>query len=145
MKKIVTKSADETQSLAYDYTSKLEKGQVVCFQGDLGAGKTTFIQGILSFLGAEKPYTSPTFVIMKKYSVEHAIIKNVYHIDAYRIDDQALLELGWDEIVKDDKNLVLVEWPEKIKNSIPENSQLIKFKWVDENSRKIIFSKILNY
>lgn len=139
MKKIITKSANETQQLAYDYTAKLEKGQVVCFQGDLGAGKTTFIQGMLAVLNAEGPYTSPTFVIMKRYEVNHDIIKNVYHIDAYRINDQALLELGWDEIVRDPKALVLLEWPEKIKKSIPQNAQLIKFKWIDENSREIEF------
>ncbi len=139
MKTIITNSAKETQQLAFDYTSKIGKGQVVCFQGDLGAGKTTFIQGMLNFLDAEKPYTSPTFVIMKKYEVNHDIIKNVYHIDAYRIDDDALFELGWDEIIEDPKSLVLLEWPEKIEKSIPKDAQLIKFKWIDENSREIEF------
>ena len=141
MKKIITNSAKETQQLAFDYTLKIAKGQVVCFQGDLGAGKTTFIQGMLNFLNAEKPYTSPTFVIMKKYQVKHVIIKNVYHIDAYRIDDNSLFDLGWDEIVRDPKSLVLLEWPEKIEKSIPKDAQLIKFKWIDENSREIDFSK----
>ncbi|MCK4635719.1 MAG: tRNA (adenosine(37)-N6)-threonylcarbamoyltransferase complex ATPase subunit type 1 TsaE [Candidatus Moranbacteria bacterium] len=140
MKKIITKSAKETQQLAFDYTKKIEKGQVVCFQGELGAGKTTFIQGILKSLNAKGPYTSPTFVIMKKYDVKHAIIDTVYHIDAYRIDHSALFDLGWEEIIQNKKALILLEWPEKIEKSLPKNARLIKFKWIDENSRELVFS-----
>lgn len=138
MQKFISNSVQETQDIALYISSKIEKSQVICFQGNLGAGKTTFIQSVLNFFKAEKPYTSPTFVIMKKYLVENEFIETIYHIDAYRIDSLALKELGWEELVQTPKTLILLEWPEKVSEIIPKNAQYVDIKWISENSREIV-------
>jgi tRNA threonylcarbamoyladenosine biosynthesis protein TsaE len=122
---------------------------IICLSGDLGAGKTTFTQGLLKGLKVKGPYTSPTFVIMKHYK------NNIYHFDAYRVAANDILNLGWEEIIGDKKNIVIVEWADRIKKIIPKNSLWIKFEWVGpprvdkrsprveagEKERKIIFGK----
>ncbi|MDZ4385535.1 MAG: tRNA (adenosine(37)-N6)-threonylcarbamoyltransferase complex ATPase subunit type 1 TsaE [Candidatus Moranbacteria bacterium] len=138
-------------SIARSQSPILGGAFVFCLEGDLGAGKTTFTQGVLKGLGAEGPYTSPTFLIMKEYNLQDTKykkqetkkfkIRNIYHIDAYRVGAEDVLSLGWEEIIADPKNVVIVEWPEKIARILPENSIRIKFEWLDENQRKITFGK----
>lgn len=114
---------------------------VVCMEGDLGAGKTTFTQGLLKGLKVKGPYTSPTFVVMKEYRLQTTNYKlqTVYHIDAYRINEKDLQNLGWEELIAEPKNIIIVEWSERVKKILPKNSLKIKFEWVDENKRKISF------
>lgn len=140
MEKFTTTSKTQTQKLGAELAKELmgacppkRRGEVICLSGDLGAGKTTFTQGLLKGLKIKGPYTSPTFVVMKKYN-------NIYHIDAYRIRDKDLLELGWKEMIADKKNIIIVEWAERVKKVIPKDSLWIKFKWVDENKRELKFS-----
>ena len=115
---------------------------VILLQGELGAGKTTFSQFLLRELGARGPFTSPTFVIMKKYEVDKNKkempdgkiktdfhFKDVYHLDCYRVDEESVLDLGWEEIIADQNNLILVEWPERIKKIWPKKYWLLKFKY----------------
>jgi len=134
MQEIITKSFQETQKLGEEFSAKIQDGGVLCLEGGLGAGKTTFAQGLLKGLDCEGPFTSPTFVLMKKYK------DNIYHLDAYRIDETSLDALGWEELISDKKNIIIVEWSERIKTRIPENANWIKFRWVDENKRKINFN-----
>ncbi len=141
MKKIITKNAEETKKLGMEIADKFQGGEIICLEGDLGAGKTTFSQGLLQGLGAEGPYTSPTFVVMKEYKTKS---RNVYHIDAYRINKEDVLELGWEELVADKSNVIILEWPEKIKKIIPENSLWIKFRHLDKNKREIIYRPFVN-
>ncbi len=153
-KEIITNNFQETQRLGTELAHKLQGGEVICLEGDLGSGKTTFTQGLLAGLGVEGPYTSPTFLIMKHYKKEFPIsnfqfpnksqkansqIQNIYHVDAYRIGPDDLLNLGWEEIIADKKNVVIVEWAERIKDILPEDCLKIKFEWMDEKRRKIIF------
>ncbi len=133
MKKIITASAEETNKLGKDFAKKNLGGKIICLEGDLGAGKTTFAQGLLAGLGARGPYTSPTFLIMKKY-------QNVYHLDAYRVDAESVLDLGWEEIITDENNIIIVEWPERIRKIIPTKAIWIKFKWIEKNKRSISFN-----
>ncbi len=161
-KELIIKSKQETQRLAVDFLDWLGNENVVLLFGDLGAGKTTFAQGVLEALGAEGPFTSPTFVVMKEYALESgkekvvssekvsnsktqariSQFKKVYHWDCYRIDDKGALELGWEEIIRNRENLVLVEWPEKIKAVWPESFAKMKFELVSESERKVSFVKI---
>ncbi len=141
MKKIITKNAEETKKLGMGIADKFQGGEIICLEGDLGAGKTTFSQGLLQGLGAEGPYTSPTFVVMKEYKTKS---RNIYHIDAYRINKEDVLELGWEELVADKSNVIILEWPEKIKKIIPENSLWIKFRHLDKNKREIIYRPFVN-
>lgn len=111
---------------------------IICLEGELGSGKTTFTQGLLKGLKVKGPYTSPTFVIMKKYK------SNIYHFDAYRIKDKDILNLGWEEIVADNPpaggNIIIIEWADRIRKIIPKGAVWIKFAWVDENKRKLTFN-----
>ena len=134
METIITKSSKETQELGRKLAGKMQGGEVVCLFGELGSGKTTFTQGFLKALGAKGPYTSPTFLIMKQYKLKD---ETIYHIDAYRVGEKDVANLGWEEIIADKKNVVIVEWAERIKSIVPKNALWIKFEWVSGEERKI--------
>jgi tRNA threonylcarbamoyladenosine biosynthesis protein TsaE len=89
---------------------------IVCLFGEVGAGKTTLTQSIAQSLGIDETITSPTFVIQKEYKViRHNWIKNMIHIDAYRLDNKQDLEyLGWDTLIQNPQNLIIIEWPEMV-------------------------------
>lgn len=136
MRSYITKSPRETQSLAKKLAPSLKNG-VWILSGDLGGGKTTFIQGIIRSLGYKKRVVSPTFVLMKVYPIKTG---KICHIDAYRIKNpRDLLGLGAAEYFKDKKCLVLIEWGEKMESILPRHKK-ITFKVIDENSRKITIS-----
>ena len=142
MKKFITNSNKQTQKLGETLAKELKGGEIICLSGDLGAGKTTFTQGLLKELKIKGPHTSPTFVILKKYEIRFARyeIRNVYHIDAYRIKDKDLLGLGWKELIADKNNIIIIEWAENVKKIIPKNALWIRFKWLDRNEREIKFN-----
>jgi len=136
-KKIIAKNREETFDLGFSWAEKIQDGGILCLTGDLGSGKTTFSQGLLKGLGVEETVNSPTFVVMKNYSVGN---KNIYHIDTYRMESENdIIDLGWEEIISNEKNIVIIEWPEKIKKIIPKKAIRIDFKWLGENEREIIF------
>jgi tRNA threonylcarbamoyladenosine biosynthesis protein TsaE len=137
MHKIITNNNRETQKLGEILAEEIQGGEIICMTGDLGSGKTTFTQGILKGLKVKGPYTSPTFVVIKRYKLK---LKNIYHIDAYRVKVKDILDLGWKEIIADPKNVVIIEWAEKIKKIIPKNAVWINFIWKGENEREIIIS-----
>ena len=99
--------------------------------GNLGAGKTTFIQAFAKGLGIKAKVTSPSFVLMKNY-------KNFYHIDCYRIKNHKdILALDFKEIISNPKNIIMIEWAEKIRKILPKDAIWIKFKIINKNQRKI--------
>lgn len=136
MKTFITTGSKQTQELGKMLAQEILDIQcpspIICLTGELGSGKTTFTQGLLKGLKVASPYTSPTFVIVKKYK------NNIYHFDAYRVTAKDILNLGWEEIITDSKNIVIIEWADRIKKIIPKKSLQISFKWIDNNSRKII-------
>ncbi|KKT87094.1 MAG: hypothetical protein UW87_C0042G0004 [Candidatus Moranbacteria bacterium GW2011_GWC2_45_10] len=95
MQKIITENSEQTRELAKLLALEIRGGEIICLSGDLGAGKTTFTQGLLEGLGVEGPYTSPTFAIMKEYRLQTTNYKlqTVYHIDAYRVEEKDILDL----------------------------------------------------
>ena len=140
----VSKSLKETEDLAKMFVLSLKpqknKATVVCLFGDLGAGKTTFVQNVAKILGVEEHITSPTFVIMKNYNLlgGRKKYKSLVHIDAYRLEKGKELKLlGWKDIIKDSKNLVLIEWPENVDEVLPKDFIRIDFDHIDENTRSI--------
>jgi tRNA threonylcarbamoyladenosine biosynthesis protein TsaE len=139
-KEFTTENSNQTQKLGQTLADELRGGEVICLSGELGAGKTTFTQGLLRGLGVEGPYTSPTFVIMKHYKNQN---NNIYHLDAYRVSGNDIIDLGWKEIAGDKSNVIIVEWADRIAGIIPKDALWIEFEWKDENRRKIVFkSKI---
>lgn len=126
--------------LAKKIVSSLGEINLVLLRGDLGAGKTTLVQHTLDCLGAEGPFTSPTFVIMKRYAIESEKYDFIYHLDCYRVGEQDILDLGWEEIVGDPRNLVFVEWPEKIWGIIKKEHVLIDIEITDKLKRTLDIS-----
>lgn len=148
----ITNSPQETKKLAQKMASGLKGGEILCLSGDLGAGKTTFTQGLLKALGAEGPYTSPTFTILKEYQVKSEELKEkslspeifnislIYHIDAYRIKSDDLRELGFLDFAGKTNTVTIIEWPENVQDIIPKSAMWLNFEWIDENRRKITLS-----
>jgi tRNA threonylcarbamoyladenosine biosynthesis protein TsaE len=140
MEKFFIKNEKETSKLAkilakevLKIISKKKNALVVGLEGDLGAGKTTFIKAFAKGMGIKRRLTSPTFVLLKKY-------KNLYHIDCYRIkNSQDILALDFKEIISTPKNIVLIEWAEKIKKILPKDKIWIKFEIVSDKKRIIKF------
>ena len=105
------------------------KATIVALQGDLGSGKTTFAQGFGKIMGVEENMPSPTFVIMKFYDINWKGFKKLIHIDAYRLEkEEELLHLGWEKLIKDPENFILVEWPERVEGIIPKDARRVYFK-----------------
>ncbi len=159
-KVIITKSSGQTQKIAFNFTKKIskiadKKAIVVGLIGNLGSGKTTFAQGFAKGLGIKENITSPTFVLMKVYSLPARLrydevvagervtrYSYLIHIDAYRLEkSKDLLDLGFKNLVRDPKNIILIEWADRIKKILPKNCLKIKFEHMDKNKRKIWMSK----
>lgn len=135
---IVTKSAKETQRAGELLVRDLKGRDLVCLEGELGSGKTTFVQGLAKGLGIKKRITSPTFVLMKRFAISNKQFANFYHIDCYRIKNpQELLDLGFKEILEEENTLVVIEWADRIRKILPKKRLTIKFEFIDEKTRKI--------
>jgi len=110
----ITNSSEETQELGQSLAQGLKGGDFIAFYGNLGSGKTTFIQGLSKGLGIERRIISPTFIIVRHYKIKQG---NFYHVDLYRTETQNdLLSVGLDQIIKEDNNIVALEWAEKMGN-----------------------------
>ena len=109
-------SPKETSNIAKAFAKKLKKGDVVCLSGDLGTGKTAFVQALASALGVTDYVSSPTFTIVNCYEGNLP----VYHFDVYRIaDPDEMYEIGYEEYVYGD-GISVIEWPELISEILPE-------------------------
>ena len=110
-------SYEETQKFAEEFSKTLKAGDVLCMYGDLGVGKTAFVQGLAKGLGIDEPITSPTFTIVNEYSGSLPL----YHFDVYRIaDSDEMYEIGYEEYVYGD-GVSVIEWPQLIDDILPEN------------------------
>ena len=121
-----------------------KKAQILALEGDLGGGKTTFLQGFAKGLGVEEKILSPTFVIMRKFRIKNkkSEFKNFYHFDCYRIKKaEEVLTLGFREIVSDSKNIVAIEWADRIKKILPKNRISLRFEFLNKKTRKITLKK----
>lgn len=124
------------ESLSDVVTSVRESALVLALEGDLGAGKTTFVKGFAEGLDLERKITSPTFVILKQYQLKTGGL--FYHIDCYRLSQSDdLSDLGFKEIISDSSNIVLIEWAEKVRRILPENTIRIDFDHLEENKREL--------
>ena len=107
--------------------------------GDLGAGKTTFIQGLLKALGVRGRVVSPTFTLMRRLKLGNSKIKNVYHLDCYRLRSKEDLNLlGIPGIEKDNSNLILVEWPECVKGAFGKPDLRLTLKHGKKENERLI-------
>ena len=117
-KRIETKSAAETQALAAALAAELPPGTVLCLHGDLGAGKTCFVQGLARALGVRRPVGSPTFTLINEYKAA----KPLAHIDLYRIRGAGdAFGLGLDDYLCHYPGIVAIEWAERVAELLPED------------------------
>ncbi len=117
---------------------------VIALHGDLGAGKTTFTQILAKKLGVQSEVNSPTFTIMKRYTVAHPQFTDLIHIDAYRLAEGGdLKKLGIHELLQKPNHLFCIEWPDIIKDILPAQHIKIEFEHIDEGSRKVTLSEVL--
>ena len=130
--KVISKSAAQTKALAGKIMAFLFPGDVVLLTGDLGAGKTTFVGGALESLGYKEHVISPTFNILKCY---FDVKLNVFHIDAYRLEDQNI-DIGLDEYIEGD-GVTFIEWPKFIEPLIPNRHLEISLKRITDTEREI--------
>lgn len=140
MNKCFTKTEDDTFNFGLKLGKKINKAEVLALSGDLGAGKTKFLQGLAKGLGVKMKVNSPTFNILKLYKVyNNEKIKLFCHIDAYRLfSEKDLLSLGIEEYINDKKTVVAVEWAEKVKKIFPQKTIKIRIKIKSEKTREII-------
>ncbi|MDD5710566.1 MAG: tRNA (adenosine(37)-N6)-threonylcarbamoyltransferase complex ATPase subunit type 1 TsaE [Candidatus Colwellbacteria bacterium] len=142
--KIHSGSARETRALAETIAQELvgpkkhERAVTMGLVGDLGSGKTTFTQSLIKSLGVKKGVASPTFVIFKRFKLSRqSRFRNIYHIDAYRIDKKDLLDLGWNKMLSED-NIVVVEWADRVRVAMPPHTVWIRFQHGEKENERYI-------
>lgn len=134
MKEIITYSEAGTKEIARKIASQIDKTSVIILNGELGAGKTKFTEGFLSYFGLEKEISSPTFTIVNEYQNEKATI---YHFDVYRLSDiDEFYAIGGEEYFS--KGICMIEWGEMIVEALPEHYIKIDIKKDEEDTEKRI-------
>ena len=133
---LITHSAEETMDLGQKFVALIKPGSVFCLTGDLGAGKTTLVRGMARALNIKSVVQSPTFNIMKVYFDGD---RPLIHIDAYRLADLNN-DIGLDEYIGYETGITVIEWPEFIKDLIPENAIEVNIKHIKDNERNITIS-----
>ncbi len=130
---------------------KTKRALILGLEGDLGGGKTTFLQGFAKGLGIKEKILSPTFIILKKFKIPEKKIQkqkfeNFYHIDCYRLQkSKEILFLGFKEIISNPKNIVAIEWADRIRKILPKDALILRFKFVDQNRREIKVSSVFPF
>lgn len=121
MKKIISNNCNETKKVAAEFVKQLKGGDIICMYGDLGAGKTAFVQGMAEGLGITEYVTSPTFTIVSEYYGKLPL----YHFDVYRIgDSEEMFEIGFEEYING-KGISVIEWAELIEDIIPPERYIV--------------------
>ncbi|OGM31671.1 tRNA (adenosine(37)-N6)-threonylcarbamoyltransferase complex ATPase subunit type 1 TsaE [Candidatus Woesebacteria bacterium RIFCSPHIGHO2_01_FULL_44_21] len=130
---IITNSSSATKEVGREFSADLKAGDVVGLTGELGSGKTTFIQGVAEGLKIDARVNSPTFIIMREYG-------KLCHVDLYRLEQNLKVEmanLGLLDIIAARKSIVLIEWAERIADLLPKTTKWVNFENINENERKI--------
>lgn len=129
-----TKSADDTRALGAEVARLLRANDVVLLAGDLGAGKTTFVQGLARGLHVTEPVTSPTFVLARQYDGD----LSVAHLDVYRLDhQQEVIDLGLQEL-SDDDCVVVVEWGDMVAQTLPPEFLEVRLEFGGADDERIL-------
>lgn len=136
MLEFTTKTSEETIELGFKIGQKLKKGNIIAMQGTLAAGKTTITKGIAKALEITDTITSPTFCLISEYYGKMPL----YHMDVYRLEDSEDFEnLGTEDMLYGD-GVCIIEWSEKIMDSLPKETIIINIQPQDDGSRKIQIS-----
>jgi len=145
----ITNSFGETQKLGEEFArSHLArlKCPLIALYGDLGTGKTTFVQGLAKGFGITRRIISPTFVVVRGHRIRNkeSRIKNFYHIDLYRIENEKDIKgLGLEEIINNPQNIVAIEWAEKMEGLLSSKRWGVRFEYLSENKRRIVIARVI--
>lgn len=132
MKKIITKSPEETIKLGEKLGKKLKGNETICLVGELGSGKTQLVKGVALGLRIKENITSPSFVIVKIYNGK----VNLIHIDFYRLEGKSELDtIGFDDFFSPN-NIVVIEWADRFKDIYPVSAIWINIEYIDETTRE---------
>lgn len=135
---VITHSTEETHALAAKVAQQLKLGMVLSLVGDLGAGKTTFTQGLGKALGIKRLIKSPTYTLVKEYPLFDG---NLLHIDAYRLEDGGAMDLDLPSLMQPD-TITVIEWAEFIQEDIPQDYLEIYISMQASGDRKISFRAV---
>ena len=134
-------SVEETWSLAREVAAKLKPGDVLCLEGDLGAGKTTFTQGLAKAMGVSGRVTSPTFCIVQEHRAECPVPGApalLVHMDLYRLHgEDDVIAIGWEDYLSEGAVLV-VEWPERAGSLIPKDAIHVSFRHLPGDEHRMV-------
>lgn len=135
-----SKSELDTKRFAKNFAAKLKQNDVIVLTGELGSGKTKFVEGFLEYYGLENEISSPTFTIVNEYKNQNI---NIYHFDVYRLEDSSeFYEIGGEEYFS--SGICLIEWGEIIKDALPKNYIHITFEKDDNNEDLRILNIVAN-
>lgn len=136
---IKSKNLQETLKLGKRISQQLKGGEILKLEGQLGAGKTAFVKGLALGLGIKKPVRSPTFNLIKIYNLKNKLVKQLIHVDCYRLKNEAeIIELGLLDYLNQPNVVVAIEWSQKIKIILKKyKTKKLSFKIIDENQRLI--------
>lgn len=132
---VISRSAEQTRRVGMRLGGLLQPGDVVQLTGELGSGKTTFVQGISAGWGSLDPVSSPTFVLVNVYRrLDH---QRLFHLDAYRLSGaQEAWDLDLDAMLEG--GILLIEWADRIRDALPAECLSIRLTYVDENQRDLL-------
>lgn len=130
----LSRSPEETENFAFQFAKNITPPRVICLTGDLGAGKTAFTRGFARFFGIEKGVSSPTFIIMHRYSGT----VQINHYDLYRLNDyEELLDIGFEEQIEN--GISVIEWPDAFMDDLPDDKIIIKISRTgNDNDERLI-------
>jgi len=132
----ISRSPEQTRRLGMRFGALLQVGDLICLAGDLGSGKTTFVQGIASGWGSLDQVTSPTFVLVNVYRGGDG--RRLYHLDAYRLSNAAqAVDLDLDAMLE--SGPLVVEWADHVREALPHEHLWVDMRWISENQRDLVF------
>lgn len=137
MFELISNSEEETKMIGQKVASQLKKGDIIVLTGDLGSGKTKFVEGILTYFGKQDEISSPTFTIVNEYEGNMPL----YHFDVYRIgSSEEMYDIGYDEYINSD-GVCIIEWANLIEDILPDEYLHIELKYKDM-SREMILNPV---
>lgn len=119
-------------------TRRVNAATVVGLEGDLGAGKTTFVKSFMRALGVRQKLISPTFILMRSFRVNAGSYKRAFHADAYRVNAKSLAALDFKDILSDPGNIVLIEWSDRVKALLPKGTLVVNFRHGKKQNERYI-------
>jgi tRNA threonylcarbamoyladenosine biosynthesis protein TsaE len=131
--------ADVAREVLHTLEASVRDGAtVLALSGDLGAGKTTLTKALGKLLGVTEELASPTFIIMRRHETIHPRFQTLYHIDAYRLESATdIQKLGFHTLLADSNALIVVEWPERLGDALPEDTLRAEITHVSQTERKL--------